>query len=130
MKNLLKYINLKDIGKKTFKKRPNNGRGCLLAILGITVFQTFSMGEISVQTLYLRAKLNWTLTKITTTSSVTSVGNILCSMGGTYVLYKVLKIKELKLVLFSILALSASSILRGLATKDKDYLIYIGKLFQ
>lgn len=87
------------------------------------------MGEMSVQTLFLRAKLNWTLTKITITSSVTSVGNIIGTIGGTYFLYKLLKIGELKLALFSILSFSAASILRGLSTMDKDYFIYIGKLF-
>ncbi|CAH1104627.1 unnamed protein product [Psylliodes chrysocephalus] len=125
LKHLLKYINLTDIAKNTFKKRPNNARGYLLAVLGIIFFQTFSMGEMSVQTLFLRAKLNWTLTKITITSSVTSVGNIIGTIGGTYFLYKLLKIGELKLALFSILSFSAASILRGLSTMDKDYFIYI-----
>ncbi|CAH1142293.1 unnamed protein product [Phyllotreta striolata] len=127
MKELINTINLKDIIKESFKKRENNTRPYIVTILVFYFVYQMSIGEISVTTLFLRKKLHWTLTKITTVNSVTSVGNVFGALFGTYILYKWLKIKEIYVCLLSFVLLSVSDILRALAFND--YYIYISYVF-
>lgn len=85
----------------------------------------FPMGEMSVGTLYLRKQLHWTLIKFSRVNSITSLGNIFGTIFGTYVLYKIMKVKELSLCIFGLILQSIANILRGIATSD--YYIYGGK---
>ncbi|XP_057669452.1 proton-coupled folate transporter-like [Diorhabda carinulata] len=117
-KEKIKLTNVKDLVKNIFKKRPNNGRIHLLSILGIILLQNFTIGEMTVLTLFLRAKFYWTLSKITLVNSIASILNIIGTVFSTVVLHKLLKIEEFPLVLLASISHIISNILRANATND------------
>lgn len=122
VEEILNSINIKEIVKHTIRKRENNARAYIFCIICINMIFAFPMGEMSVGTLYLRKQLHWTLIKFSRVNSITSLGNIFGTIFGTYVLYKIMKVKELSLCIFGLILQSIANILRGIATSD--YYIY------
>lgn len=84
-------------------------------------------GDGSVMFLYLREKFDWTLTKFTLYNSATSVIWIVGTMGGTYILHKLLHVKEAVLVLIGFISVITGSLLLGFGRKD--WYIYAGKIY-
>lgn len=121
--DLLNNVDLLGMVKDVFRKRENNVRPYLVAVIMVPLISGFAGGQMAVATLFLRAKLNWTLTKLNTVQSFTSVLNLVGTLAGTFLLYKTLKIKELQLILLSTVTAAIGNLLWGLATND--YYIYI-----
>ncbi|XP_072376203.1 probable peptidoglycan muropeptide transporter SLC46 [Diabrotica undecimpunctata] len=117
-KDIWDNINFKQIVQESFRKRENNINAFLFAFIIVTFISGFTMGEMQVSSLYLRAKLNWTLSQINLVGSITSVGMMIGTMLGTFLLYKTLKFKELPLAFCAVVMAMVSSVLRGIATND------------
>ncbi|XP_028128381.1 proton-coupled folate transporter isoform X2 [Diabrotica virgifera virgifera] len=117
-KDIWDNINFKQIIQESFRKREKNINVFLYSFIAVTFISGFAMGEMQVSSLYLRAKLSWTLSQINLVGSITSVGMMIGTMLGTFLLYKTFKIKELPLALFAVALAMVSNVLRGIATND------------
>ncbi|XP_028128375.1 proton-coupled folate transporter [Diabrotica virgifera virgifera] len=116
-KELIPMLKITDILKVPFKKR-EGGHYVLIftAILG--AFSFAFRGEFLLKTLYVRQKVSWTLPQITYASCYNSILLIVGTVFGTTVLYKILKIKELPLIVFSYSMEAVTSLLLALATNS------------
>ncbi|XP_072386971.1 probable peptidoglycan muropeptide transporter SLC46 [Diabrotica undecimpunctata] len=116
---LMSVVNIKEILRVPFKKREGNTRYYILTLMGILVGYNFVMGgDMSLKTLFLRQKVHWTLSQITNSSVYSDVVMIVGTIFGTTILYKKLKMKELQLVVLSLVMSIVTCILYGLATSD------------
>uniref|UniRef100_A0A6P7F3D9 Proton-coupled folate transporter-like isoform X2 n=1 Tax=Diabrotica virgifera virgifera TaxID=50390 RepID=A0A6P7F3D9_DIAVI len=126
LRELMSDINIKEILRVPFKKREGNTRYYILTLMGILVVYSFVIGgDVSLRTHFLRQKVHWTLSQITNASVCSHVLLILGTIFGTTILYKKLKMKELQLVILSLVLYIITCILYGLATSD----IYIYAAF-
>ncbi|CAG9858542.1 unnamed protein product [Phyllotreta striolata] len=131
LKEIMNSVNVKEIIKYTIRKRENNARFYIFWLIATHIFTNFGMGDMSIITLYLRAKLQWTLKKITLVHSAVSFGAIFGNLFVTYVLHKFLKIKDVKLVILGITMRWLGCLLRGFATNDYYiYAAYITSFFE
>ncbi|XP_072386947.1 probable peptidoglycan muropeptide transporter SLC46 [Diabrotica undecimpunctata] len=123
-KDICSNLNFKAVLQAAFRPRENKINRFLFIVIAIQLIWCFSMGDMQVFSLYLRNRLHWTVSKMNFVSSITSVGHMILASLGTYILYKVLKIKEMRLALLGVASITIVTILRALATSDMY--IYIG----
>uniref|UniRef100_A0A6P7EYQ3 Proton-coupled folate transporter-like n=1 Tax=Diabrotica virgifera virgifera TaxID=50390 RepID=A0A6P7EYQ3_DIAVI len=116
---LMSDVNIKEIIRVPFIRREDNKRYYILTLMGILVGYNFVMGgDMSVRTLFLRQKVHWTLSQITNAQVYGEAVVIIGTIFGTTILYKKLKMKELQLVVLSLVISIVTCILNGLATSD------------
>uniref|UniRef100_A0A6P7EZE6 Proton-coupled folate transporter-like n=1 Tax=Diabrotica virgifera virgifera TaxID=50390 RepID=A0A6P7EZE6_DIAVI len=123
IKDLIKMMNIMDTFSITFKERESNKRKSLTIILILIIgFNFIYYGDLAVRVLFLREKIQWTLTEITYGNSFASVVYIFCMIFGTTILYK--KLNEMHLCMLAIFSMGLSSLLKGLA--QNGIYIYAG----
>lgn len=114
--------------RTTFKSREDFIRSIVLLNLLMLTIHIFVMnGDGSVMFLYLREKFDWTLTKFTLYNSATSIIWIIGTMGGTYILHKLLHVKEAVLILIGFISILSGSLLQGFGRTD--WYLYAGKIY-
>ncbi|KAJ8925662.1 hypothetical protein NQ315_009507 [Exocentrus adspersus] len=119
LRGFFQISNLMDMALTTFKRRERYIRTLILLNLVLLTIVIFIInGDSGIMFLYLREKFDWTLTKFTLFSSATNVVWIVSTMGGTYLLHKILKIEETVLLLIGLIFALVSALLQGLAKTD------------
>lgn len=105
------------------KKRKNNQRSIIMMLLTIMlVVNLVNVAESNIKTLYLRKELTWTLTDRNSFISWSSIVTIIGTLSLTFLLQKVLRIKETKLILVGIICIIGVDVLY--ATVQNNWFIY------
>lgn len=119
---------LKDFKNTALKKRSRHKRSMLLLVATALALNVFVInGHLSLQFLYLRAKLDWNLTKYTYLSTSNSLQMVVCSMVGTLLLTKLFRLGEVMAVCAALLFLSLGTL--GMATGTEDWQIFASKYY-
>ncbi|KAJ8931992.1 hypothetical protein NQ314_015038 [Rhamnusium bicolor] len=119
LRGFFQISNVVDVIKTAVKKRENFKRAIILSSVVILSFYIFSInGDNGIMFLYLREKFDWTLTKYTLYSSATNVIWIIGTITGTFLLHKLLKVKEAVLLLVGFISIVIAALLQGLARSD------------
>ncbi|KAK4885298.1 hypothetical protein RN001_001569 [Aquatica leii] len=117
--NLFKLSLVRDTIKTTFKRRERYDRAMLLTVALLTVvFLLAATADGNIIFLYLRRKLNWTLTHYTLFASCRKISWIAGSIIGGLLLHKFLGIEESVIILLGFLSVMANAFIQGIATKD------------
>uniref|UniRef100_A0A6P7F0I3 Proton-coupled folate transporter-like n=1 Tax=Diabrotica virgifera virgifera TaxID=50390 RepID=A0A6P7F0I3_DIAVI len=118
LKDICAHLNIKTVLQEAFRKRENNINRYLYSVIAIQLIWSFGMGDMQVFSLYLRNRLHWTISKLNLVSSITTIGHMIIASLGTYILYKVLKIKEMRLALLGVTCITIATFLRAIAKSD------------
>ncbi|KAG5896425.1 hypothetical protein JTB14_022504 [Gonioctena quinquepunctata] len=119
LRGLIQTENLLGMVKVVIKRRENFNRSIILIISLISaIFVLVMYGDGAIMFLFLREKLNWTLSMYTIYSSFNNIIWILGTVLGAFFLHKVLQIKESVLLIAGVLSLLNCSVMQGLASNN------------
>ncbi|KAF5272412.1 hypothetical protein FQA39_LY07880 [Lamprigera yunnana] len=124
LKNFFNIALLMTTMKTVFKRREHYIRATLLVTLTLLTFIIFSfLGRESVVFLYLRNRFAWNLTDCTFYISVMSVITIFGGVLSLLLLYKLLRLKEITILMISLSTCCVCSIFQGLASTNIQFYV-------
>ncbi|XP_072388485.1 probable peptidoglycan muropeptide transporter SLC46 isoform X1 [Diabrotica undecimpunctata] len=122
-RKLIQLQNFKDMIKTTFKNRGEHKRTLLLiAILSTAILGFLTTGDTGIQYLFFTERFDWTFKMYSLYNSFYYIFWIIGTMGGTYFLHKLLKIRDTILTLVGLVSYMISYIIMVIARNN--FLIY------
>ncbi|CAH1109503.1 unnamed protein product [Psylliodes chrysocephalus] len=119
IKSLFQWNNITDLFKVAWRKREYGKRTLIFLLMSSQIIVHFVVyGEVTVKTLYLRNRFNWTMQEKNIFSAYSSVLIVICTIACTYLLHKKFKIREGVLVIMSLTSTIASTLLFALSNTD------------
>ncbi|XP_050681457.1 uncharacterized protein LOC126976873 isoform X2 [Leptidea sinapis] len=122
---VLDLLLVKDMFRESFKKRPNYGRTLILLIAMIKmllIIINFGLG--SLEYLFTRQKLNWSLQHYTTYSAVTTTISFFGSFFGVMIVQKLLRIGDIQFTIIAVMSTIGEYIVKTCAVAG--WYMYLG----
>ncbi|CAH1110900.1 unnamed protein product [Psylliodes chrysocephalus] len=108
-----------DMVYTAIKKRENYDRAIILLTVCSIIMYTFQTnGDYGIQFIFLRHKLNWTLTKYTLYFAAINIIWVIGTMSGTIIFYKKLKFRESVITIVGLTFMIGYATLQLLAKND------------
>ncbi|VVD04451.1 unnamed protein product [Leptidea sinapis] len=127
---VLDLLLVKDMFRESFKKRPNYGRTLILLIAMIKmllIIINFGLG--SLEYLFTRQKLNWSLQHYTTYSAVTTTISFFGSFFGVMIVQKLLRIGDIQFTIIAVMSTIGEYIVKTCAVAGWYMYLDIAKIF-
>ncbi|KAJ0174070.1 hypothetical protein K1T71_010216 [Dendrolimus kikuchii] len=119
LNSVLDWLLVKEMTRECFKKRPNHGRAQILLLTfanSLTIFILY--GLISLEYLYTREKLHWSIKNYTIFSAVNTMISFIGGFFGIMVVQRFLHVGDLTFVNIAFLSTIAEYVIKALAVES------------
>ncbi|XP_034835659.1 probable peptidoglycan muropeptide transporter SLC46 isoform X1 [Maniola hyperantus] len=122
---VLDILYVKEMTRECFKERPNNGRAQIILLGVIRILMIMIVyGLISLEYMYTRQKLHWSLRQYTTYSSVSTLISFLGGFFGVIVVQKALRLGDVSFSMIALFTATADNLLKLFAVES--WYMYLG----
>ncbi|XP_026729440.1 proton-coupled folate transporter-like [Trichoplusia ni] len=122
---VLDFLLVKEMVRECFKRRPNNGRSQILLLIIANSLSIFILyGTVSLEYMFTRAKLHWTMKDFTQFSGLSTLISFIGSGFVIVVLHRLLKISDLAISNLAYISVIAEFLIRTFATAS--WHMYLG----
>ncbi|CAH0590195.1 unnamed protein product [Chrysodeixis includens] len=123
--SVLDFLLVKEMIRECFKRRPNNGRSQILLLILANSLSIFILyGTVSLEYMFTRAKLHWTMKDFTQFSGLSTMISFIGSGFVIVVFHKLLKISDLTISTVAYITVVTEFLIRTCATKT--WHMYLG----